>query len=138
MLGQRVRDPFIAPSSKPQWGLTLTEPPSFYFYRSTIRSRSDGKKLSIPSTSRTPAARRGATSTNFKKRPLHCNIQMGAIVWRVSWLTTLFITFLVNPLTISSSVPWFSQRITQSYSIYYLYLWFFNQTPGHSHLKLRL
>ena len=35
----------------------------------TIRSRSDGKKLSIPSTSRTPAARRGAPSTNFIKRP---------------------------------------------------------------------
>jgi len=47
----------------------------------------------------------------------HCNIQMGAIVWRVSWLTTLFITFLVNPLTKSSSVPWFSQRITQPSSI---------------------
>ena len=42
----------------------------------------------------------------------------GAIVWRVSWLTTLFATFLVNPLTNSSSVPWFSQRITQPCSIY--------------------
>ena len=47
----------------------------------------------------------------------HCNIQMGAIVWRVPWLTTLFITFLVNLLTKSSSVPWFSQRITQPSSI---------------------
>jgi len=42
----------------------------------------------------------------------------GAIVWRVSWLTALFITFLVNPLTKSSSVPWFRQRITQPSSIY--------------------
>ena len=32
----------------------------------TIRSRSDGKKLSIPSISRTPAARRAAPSTNWK------------------------------------------------------------------------
>ena len=46
------------------------ETPRPYFHSSMIRSRSDGKKLSIPSTSRTPAARRGAPSTHFKKRPL--------------------------------------------------------------------
>jgi len=42
----------------------------------------------------------------------------GAIAWRVSWLTILFITFLLNPLTKSSSVLWFRQRITQPSSIY--------------------
>jgi len=42
----------------------------------------------------------------------------GAIVWQVSWLTTVFILFLVNPLSKSSSIPWFSQRITPSSSIY--------------------
>jgi len=106
--------PFIAPSSEPQWGLTLTEPLRVYFNSSTIRSRSGGKKLSIPSTSRNPAARRGALSTNSEKH----KIQMDAIVWRVSWINTLFITFLVNPLKKSSSVTWFSQRITQPSSIY--------------------
>ena len=60
----------------------------------------------------------------------------GAIVWWVSWLTTLFITLLVNPLTKSSSVPWFSQRIITA--TWYLYLWLFNQLLGHGRLQLRL
>ena len=58
---------FTSPSSESQWGLTVTESPRPYFHGSTIRSGSDGKKLSNPSTSRTPAARHGAPSTNFKK-----------------------------------------------------------------------
>jgi len=71
-VGTKSARPFIAPSSKPQWGLTLTEPPRCYFHDSTIRSRSDRKKLSIPSTSCTPAGRREAPSTNFKKKTSTC------------------------------------------------------------------
>ena len=44
---------------------TLTEPPCPYSLDYSKRSRSDGRKLSTPSTSRTPAARRGEQSTNL-------------------------------------------------------------------------
>jgi len=57
--------PSITPSSEPQWGLTLIELLRPYYLGYNRRSRSDGKKLSIPSTSRTLAARRGAPSTNL-------------------------------------------------------------------------
>jgi len=57
--------PSITPSPKPRWGLTLIEPLCLYFRRSNRRSRSDGEKLSIPSTSRTLAARHGAPLTNL-------------------------------------------------------------------------
>jgi len=52
----------ITPSSEPRWRLTLIQPlrPG-YLGR---RSRNAGRKLSIPSTSRTLAARRGQSSTN--------------------------------------------------------------------------
>ena len=56
---------FIAPSSEPQFVLTLTEPLPIYFLGSNRRGRSDGNKLSIPSNSRTPAARRGAPRMNL-------------------------------------------------------------------------
>jgi len=69
-VGTKSARPFVAPSSEPQLGLSLTEPPRPYFHGSTIRSRRDGKKLSIPSISRTPAERRGAPSPNLKNRPL--------------------------------------------------------------------
>ena len=55
----------IAPLSEPQWGLPLTEPPRPYSLDYNRRSRSDGRKLSTPSTSRTPAARRGEQSANL-------------------------------------------------------------------------
>jgi len=48
-----------------QWGLPLTEPPRPYSLEYSRRSRIDGRKLSTPSTSRTPAARRGEPSTNL-------------------------------------------------------------------------
>ena len=50
--------PFIASSSVPQWGLTLTELLCPYFRGSIRKDRSIGKKLSIPSISRIPAATR--------------------------------------------------------------------------------
>ena len=59
-VGTKKVRPSIAPSSEAQWGLTPTEPLHPYFYGSTRRDRSDRKKLSIPSSSRTLAARRGA------------------------------------------------------------------------------
>jgi len=43
----------IALLSEPQWGLPLTEPPRPYSLDYSRRSRSDGRKLSTPSTSRT-------------------------------------------------------------------------------------
>jgi len=51
-----------------QWGLTLIEPlrPDCLGYNR--RSRSDGRKLLIPSTCRTLAARRGEQSTNLISR----------------------------------------------------------------------
>jgi len=48
----------------PGWGLTLTELPCPYYLDSN-RSRSDGRKLLIPSTSNTPVARLGEPSTNI-------------------------------------------------------------------------
>ena len=56
--------PSIAPLSEPQWGLPLTDPPHPYFLDYN-RSRSDGRELSTPSTSRTPAASRGEQSINL-------------------------------------------------------------------------
>ena len=57
--------PSITPSSEPQWGLTLTEPLRPYCLDYNRRSRSVGRKLSTPSTSRTPATRRWEQSTNL-------------------------------------------------------------------------
>jgi len=63
--GTKTARPSIAPSSEPQWGLTRIEPLRPYYLSSGRRSRSDGRKLFIPSTSRTLAARRGEPSTNL-------------------------------------------------------------------------
>jgi len=60
-----VLRPSIAPLSEPQRGLPLTEPPCPYSHDYNRRSRSDGRKLSTSSTSRTPAARRREQSTNL-------------------------------------------------------------------------
>ena len=68
-VGTKSARPFIAPSSEPQWGLTLIEPLHPYIHGSIRRGRSDGKKLSVPSTSPTPAARCGAPSTNLLAGP---------------------------------------------------------------------
>jgi len=57
--------PSITPLSEPQWGLPLTEPPRSYSLDYNRRSRGDGRKLSTPSTSRTPPARRGEQSRNL-------------------------------------------------------------------------
>jgi len=62
--GTKSARPSIAPLSEPQWGLPLTEPPRHYSLNYNT-SRSDGRKLSTPSTSRTPAARCGEQSTNL-------------------------------------------------------------------------
>ena len=64
-VGTMSTRPFIAPSSEPQWGLILTELLHPNFLGLNRRSRSDGKKLSIPSTSCTQAARCGAPSINL-------------------------------------------------------------------------
>jgi len=64
-VGTKSAGPFVAPSSEPQWGLTLIETSCPYFLGSNRRSRSDGEKLSIPSTSCTPAARRGASPKTY-------------------------------------------------------------------------
>ena len=63
--GTKSARPSIAPSLEPQWGLTLIELLRPYYLGSGRRSRSDGRKLSIPSTSRTIVARRGEPSTNL-------------------------------------------------------------------------
>jgi len=63
--GTKSARPSIAPSSEPQWGLTLTELPRPYYRGYNRRSRCDERKLSTPSTSRTLAASRGEQSTNL-------------------------------------------------------------------------
>ena len=136
-VGTKSARPFIAPSSETQWGLSLIEPPSPYFHGLLIRSRSDGKKLSIPSTSSTLTVRRGAPSTNSERRPYpHCNIQMrwnhltSGLAYRsfhhVSRepVDEIFLSSLIQP--------------KDNTAIQYLYLWFCHQTLGHSHLQLRL
>jgi len=65
MLGQKSVRPSIAPLSEPHWGLPLTDLPRPYSLDYNRRSRSDGRKPSTPSTSRTPAARQGEQSTNL-------------------------------------------------------------------------
>jgi len=60
--------PFITPSSEPQWGLTPIQSLCPYFFGSYRRSTSDGKKLSMPSTSFTPTARHGSPSINLMAR----------------------------------------------------------------------
>jgi len=62
--GTKTVRPSIAPSSEPQRGLTLILPLRLYYPGSGRRSRSDGRKLSIPSTSHTLAARCGEPTTN--------------------------------------------------------------------------
>ena len=109
---------------------------SSILHASTIRSRSDGKKLSIPSTSRTPAARRGAPSTHFKKRPLPAlkysngrNCLTSVLAYHpfhhvpYQPVDEIFLSSLIQP--------------KNNTAIQYLYLWFFNQTLGHSHVQWR-
>jgi len=62
-VGTNSESHFIAPPSEPRWVLTLIEPLRPYLPGSN-KSRSDGRKLSILLTSRTPATRRGAPPTN--------------------------------------------------------------------------
>ena len=63
--GTKSARPSIAPLSEPQWGLPLTEPPRPYSLDYNRRSKSDGRKLQTPLTSRTPAASCGEQSTNL-------------------------------------------------------------------------
>jgi len=62
--GTNSARPSIAPLSEPQWGLTLTDPLRHYFLDYN-RSRSDGRKLSTPSTTGTLATRHGEQSLNL-------------------------------------------------------------------------
>jgi len=55
--GTKSARPSIAPSSKPQWGLTVTEPLCPYYLDYNRRSRNDWRKLSTPPNSRTLVAR---------------------------------------------------------------------------------
>ena len=67
--GTKGARPSIAPLSEPQWGLPLTGSPRPYSLDYNRRNRSNGRKLSTPSTSRTPAARRGEPLTNLLAGP---------------------------------------------------------------------
>jgi len=64
-VGTKSARPFIVPTPKSQWGLTLIEPLRSCFHGSGRRGRNDVKKLSILSTSRTPATRHKAPSINL-------------------------------------------------------------------------
>jgi len=63
--GTKSATPSIAPSSEPQWRLTLIEPLSPFYLGKKKRSRSDGRKLLFPSTSRTLSARCGESATDL-------------------------------------------------------------------------
>jgi len=62
--GTKSVRPSIAPSSEPQWGLTLIELPCPYYLDLNRSSRSDERKLSILSTSCTHATKHREPSTN--------------------------------------------------------------------------
>jgi len=82
--------PSIAPSFDSQWGLTLIEPFCPYSLDYNRRSRSDGRKLSTPSTSRTPTVRREEQSTNLLAgldAPLACAPSRQIPSPRNSWRT---------------------------------------------------
>jgi len=110
MLGQRVRDPLSLLPSNPSRGLTVIEPPHPYFHSLTMKSRRDGKKLSIPSTSPTPSERRVAPSTNSERRHLPALSYSNEAQSSDEYPG-------LPPFSPRSSVPWFSQRITQPCSI---------------------
>jgi len=57
--------PSIAALPRPQWGLTQIDWLRLFYLDSSKRNRSDGRKLLIPSTSCTPAARCGEPWTNL-------------------------------------------------------------------------
>jgi len=63
--GIKSARPSVVLSPEPQWVLTLIEPLRPYYLDLNRRSRSDNRRLSIPSTSRTLAARRGEPSTKL-------------------------------------------------------------------------
>ena len=67
--GEKSARHSISPSPEPQWGLTLIELLRPYYLDSGRRSRSDGRKWSISSNSRTLAVRRGEASTNTLAGP---------------------------------------------------------------------
>jgi len=117
-VGTKSARPSIAPSSKPQWGLTPTEPLCRYSLDCNRRSRSDGRKLSTPSTSRTPVARHGEQSTNLFARldaPLACapsqQTPSPRNSWRMEWAAT-------QPGSSTSSCPFYGRfqhlRVTVS------------------------
>ena len=88
--GTKSARPSIAPSSEPQWGLTLIEPLRPYYLGYNRKSSSDGRKLLIPPTSRTQAARRGEPSTNLLTSldtPLTCAPSRQTLSLRNSWRT---------------------------------------------------
>ena len=80
--GTKSVRPSITSLSEPQWRLRLTQPPCPYSLDYNRRSRSDGRKLSTPSTPRSPTARRGEPSTNLLAgldAPLACDISVNSI-----------------------------------------------------------
>ena len=88
--GTKSARPSIAPSSEPQWELTLTEQLRPYTLDYNRRRRSDGRKLLTPSTSRTLAAVRGERSTNLLAgldAPLACAPSRQIPSPRNSWET---------------------------------------------------
>ena len=89
-VGTTSAKPLVVPSSETQWRLTLTEPFRSMFLRSTRRARSDGRKLSAPSTFRTLAARHGEPSTNVLTRSntsFVCALSQQTSSPRNSWRT---------------------------------------------------
>jgi len=69
--GIKSARPSIDPSPEPRWGLTLIEPRHPYYLSLSRRSRSDGRKLSIPSNAHIPAARRGKPLIKLTGRSGH-------------------------------------------------------------------
>ena len=93
-----------------------------YFLGSNRRSRSDGKKLSIPSTSRTPATRRGAPSINLLSgldAPLTCAPSLQSLSPHNSWRTGHTRLRVMNPSDSStSSCPTYGRPQHLSETVY--------------------
>jgi len=82
-VGTKSARPSVTPLSKPQWGLPLTGPPRRYSLNYNRRSRSDGRKLSAPSTSRILARKAWRTISKFTGRSGHnsrlCSVSANSI-----------------------------------------------------------
>ena len=92
-VGAKCARPFIAPSSEPQGGLTLTEPPRPYFLKFDDKKQERWEEA-VNSINFSHSNRKAWCTNNKLQKRTSSHIvifKWGAIVWGVSWPATLFI-----------------------------------------------